>query len=305
MGRRAAWAWQADASGGADPWQRSGDPWLSANASLGLEAVRQPAFLPQASSEVFEKFVCRIGRAFRLANADLYRLGSSDFVNEVSEVASLLSRFGSKIKPHLGPSPESAHLLDLLALLALPATDSPQVSTVSPTGLREDLHTPVAACTEGRSEPSRPPGSTALQRTSRNVSISTRLAGLPNSTDCVIPSVDGDWTSLDSEHSPVVGEIVKVRKGAPMRLDQTSAIAIEAGEIGRVVEVDGDGDCRVFWPGLYALGLAASKATMWTMRHHFFHLETSGKPPAGLAESGSRQSTDTESNDTEVSLNTG
>jgi len=73
-----------------------------------------------SAAAVVEQMASRIGRAFRLANKDLYRMECLLFDDVIAEVAALLQQLGRRLRPHLGKGPETDQLLDLLALLALP-----------------------------------------------------------------------------------------------------------------------------------------------------------------------------------------
>jgi hypothetical protein len=77
-------------------------------------------FAPCSATLVFEQLVGRVGKAFRLANADLFRMECHDYAAEMAELAALLRGFGRRVKPHLHKSKDSDALLDLLAMLALP-----------------------------------------------------------------------------------------------------------------------------------------------------------------------------------------
>ena len=81
--------------------------------------MRGHNYVPQTAHEIIEKMACRIGRAFRLANTDLYRIDCKGFDAEIVDVANVLSKLGRKLRPHLGKSQEATHLLDLLATLAI------------------------------------------------------------------------------------------------------------------------------------------------------------------------------------------
>ena len=106
-------------SAGGDPWHVSGDPWMSTTASSGGEEMHKTNYSPHSAHEIVEKMACRVGRAFRLANADLYRIDCTEFNSEISGLADVLGQLGRKIRPHLGKSQEAVHLLDLLATLAI------------------------------------------------------------------------------------------------------------------------------------------------------------------------------------------
>jgi len=105
--------------GGKNPWQASDDPWRSTTASSGDEHTGAH-YVPSSAALIFEQMVCRIGKAFRLANTDLYRLECHEYDAEVAEVAQLLRGCGKRWKPHLSKSKDADTLLDLLAMLALP-----------------------------------------------------------------------------------------------------------------------------------------------------------------------------------------
>ena len=81
---------------------------------------------------IFEQMVCRIGKAFRLANADLFRLECHEYDAEIAEVAQLLRGCGKRWTPHQNNSKDAEVLLDLLAMLALPPTTGvPQIQYVT------------------------------------------------------------------------------------------------------------------------------------------------------------------------------
>ena len=102
-----------------DPWHSgaASDPWQPTTASSCDE--QPPAhFAPSSPALVFEQLVCRIGKAFRLANADLFKAECEDYEDEIAMVADLLRKLGKRLKPHLHKSKEGESLMELLALLA-------------------------------------------------------------------------------------------------------------------------------------------------------------------------------------------
>jgi hypothetical protein len=106
-----------------DPWHHGADPWRASTSTLPTASpVEEPRafFAPSSATLVFEQLVGRVGKAFRLANADLFRMECHDYAVEVAELAALLRGFGRRVKPHLHKTKDSDALLDLLAMLALP-----------------------------------------------------------------------------------------------------------------------------------------------------------------------------------------
>ena len=97
----------------------SADPWMFSAVSSAGEDVKKDNFVPNSANDIIEKMACRIGRAFRLTNADLYRVDCTEFNSEIADLAIILGKLGRKIRPHLGKSQEASHLLDLLAMLAI------------------------------------------------------------------------------------------------------------------------------------------------------------------------------------------
>mmetsp|Transcript_82609 Transcript_82609/g.266418 ORF Transcript_82609/g.266418 Transcript_82609/m.266418 type:complete len:597 (-) Transcript_82609:70-1860(-) len=118
--RAMAASWRASASariaGRRDHWHQGGGAWSSSSGTDNASGV----FVPESAAAVLEQMASRIGRAFRLANKDLYRMECSLYDDVIAEVAALLQQLGRRLRPHLGKSPETDQLLDLLALLALP-----------------------------------------------------------------------------------------------------------------------------------------------------------------------------------------
>jgi len=102
-----------------DPWHAGDDPWKSTTASSGDES-KVTHYAPCSGELIFQQMICRIGKAFRLANADLYRLQCHDYDEEINEVAQLLHGCGKRWKPYQSKSKDADSLLDLLAILALP-----------------------------------------------------------------------------------------------------------------------------------------------------------------------------------------
>ncbi len=89
-------SWRASATGceagRSDPWVLGRDPWSSSGPDK-KELVGVPAvFVPESAGAVIEQMAARIGRAFRLASKDLYRIESDLFDDVIADVAALLQR---------------------------------------------------------------------------------------------------------------------------------------------------------------------------------------------------------------------
>ena len=72
-----------------DPWHAGDDPWKSTTASFGDEN-KVTHYVPGSAALIFEQMACRIGKAFRLANADLFRQYA---MNTMPRLLRLLSYF--------------------------------------------------------------------------------------------------------------------------------------------------------------------------------------------------------------------
>ena len=85
-------------------WKRVGVkyPWHAGDDARKLTTVsssdenKATHYVPSSAALIFEQMVCRIGKAFRLANADLFRLECHEYDAEIAEVAQLLRGSGKR-----------------------------------------------------------------------------------------------------------------------------------------------------------------------------------------------------------------